>query len=193
MRFRQFSPPPNLINPRHTPIFCFSAHWPYASGKILGFKIVENRKKNIFGRHLGRFLGIQQSQTCDENAPAKLIDLVPPRSRRWRGRLLGLSVLFLDFAVIQQIVSDFVVEGLLRLSRELTEEEAILLDPSNTISGMKHFAVVEVIRFSTTISIRGEQQVYAIDNPDTFDDIQRAVVKVCLCGSNLWKANFLCF
>ena len=75
----------------------------------------------------------------------------------------------------------FFVLALVQISDEVTEETAKTLDPIYTIEGSKHkkFVIVNQIQLPTTISLRGELGVFAINDPETIDAIEAVVIKVC--------------
>ena len=78
--------------------------------------------------------------------------------------------------------SSVFVLGLVKLSREVNQETALLLDTTNTIAtaGQKYFVVLDVIPLAITVSLSGKQGVFGVYNPETLKDLQNAVVHVCI-------------
>ena len=64
--------------------------WPHSMGIVQGLKLIENRHTNMFRRHLGTWIFVQQSLKTDKEAPRKLQEKIAPRTRRQRGKVVGM-------------------------------------------------------------------------------------------------------
>ena len=53
-------------------------------------KLIENRRANMFRRHLGTWMFVHQSLKADEKAPRKLREQIAPQTRRQRGKVVGM-------------------------------------------------------------------------------------------------------
>ena len=119
---------------------------------------------------------VQQSKDPDKNAPDTLVALCNPRSKRKGGRIISLFPSSKCLVYIHCFVS-----GLMKLSHEVDQQTALLLDRTNTITtpGHKYFVVLDVVPLNITVALRGKQGVFGIYDPSTLLDLENAVVHVC--------------
>ena len=163
---------------RHTFLFCFTCKWPWGYLIHTGEKVVENRSANIFKKHLGCWIGMHLGKD-DDSASQLAITSAGSRSKRRQQRILCMLMLFLKIRKNHQRFA-FFFAAFVRVSDEVSEKTAKLLDPQFTITGdnLKKFVIVDKIDLPVTITLSGKLGVYAIENVEKLEEIEKSVVRV---------------